>query len=99
MKLTIDKIGQIAKLARLELSEEEKDKYAEQLSVVLDYIEMLNEVDTEGVEETCQVTGLQDVVREDQECGTTSEEREKLLDLFPERVGDLLKVRGVFTQT
>ena len=66
------------------------------LTVVLDYIEMLDEVDTEGVDETCQVTGLEDIVRSDEERGTSDEEREKLLDLFPEKMGDLLKVKGVF---
>ena len=66
MKLTEKDIEKIALLARLELSEEEKTMYAGQLSVVLDYVEMLNEVDTTMVEETCQVTGLEDVFREDE---------------------------------
>jgi len=96
MKLTVQEIEQIAKLARLELSEDEKEMYAEQLSAVLDYIEILNEVDTEGVQETCQVTGLEDVVREDVERVKSNEEREKLRALFPERMGNLLKVKAVF---
>ena len=47
MKLTIKEIEEIATLARLELSEKEKKMYAEQLSVVLDYFSMLNEVNTD----------------------------------------------------
>lgn len=97
MKLTTDQIQQIATLARLELSEKEKQMYAEQLSVVLDYIEMLNEVDTNGVEETCQVTGLEDVVRADKVQEASEEIKQKLINSFPERMGKLLKVKAVFS--
>lgn len=96
MKLTTKEIEQIATLARLELSEKEKKMYAEQLSVVLDYIEMLNEVNTDGVEETCQVTGLMDVVREDKVVGSSEETKQKLIKNFPDKVGRLLKVKAVF---
>lgn len=96
IKLTTDQIQQIATLARLELSEKEKAMYAEQLSVVLDYIEMLNEVDTSGVEETCQVTGLEDVVREDKVQEASEEIKQKLINSFPEKMGKLLKVKAVF---
>lgn len=96
MKLDKDQIEQIATLARLELTEKEKTMYAEQLSVVLDYIEMLDEVNTTGVEETCQVTGLQDVVREDVVIEASEETKKKLINAFPEKVGKLLKVKAVF---
>ncbi len=96
MKLTKEQIEQIATLARLELSEAEKEQYATQLSSVLEYIDMLNEVDTSSVEETCQVTGLEDVVREDVVVSTDEETRQKLLTAFPEKVGNLLKVKAVF---
>lgn len=94
--LTSEQIEQIAQLARLELSEEEKKMYAKQLSVVFDYIKILEEVDTEGVNETCQVTGLEDVVREDGVSECDEETRKKLIEQFPEREGDLLKVKKVF---
>ncbi|MFZ2190529.1 MAG: Asp-tRNA(Asn)/Glu-tRNA(Gln) amidotransferase subunit GatC [Candidatus Magasanikiibacteriota bacterium] len=96
MKLTTDQIEQIATLARLDLSEKEKAMYAEQLSVVLDYIEMLNEVNTDGVVETCQVTGLEDVVREDKVQEASEEIKQKLINSFPEKMGKLLKVKAVF---
>ncbi|MFA6427473.1 MAG: Asp-tRNA(Asn)/Glu-tRNA(Gln) amidotransferase subunit GatC [Candidatus Magasanikbacteria bacterium] len=96
MKLTSQEIEQIAKLARLELSEKEKIMYAEQLSAVLDYIEMLSEVDTQGVEETCQVTGLEDVVRKDKAEMTSDEDRKKLISQFPNKEMNLLKVKAVF---
>ncbi|HBU06670.1 MAG TPA: Asp-tRNA(Asn)/Glu-tRNA(Gln) amidotransferase GatCAB subunit C [Candidatus Magasanikbacteria bacterium] len=96
MKLNTDQIQQIATLARLELNEKEKAMYAEQLSVVLDYIEMLNEVNTDGVVETCQVTGLEDVVREDKVQEASEEIKQKLINSFPEKMGKLLKVKAVF---
>ena len=89
MKLDVQEIEWIAKLARLELNNKEKKMYAEQLSVVLDYVEMLNDVDTEVVEETSQVTGLEDVVREDVIEGCDEDARAKLLDAFPEKKKDL----------
>jgi len=96
MKLTTKEIEQIATLARLELSEKEKKMYAEQLSVVLDYIDMLSEVNTDGIGETCQVTGLEDVVREDKVVSRSDDEKNKLINNFPEKVGKLLKVKAVF---
>lgn len=96
MKLSVEQIEEIAKLARLELSEPEKKMYAGQLSIVLDYFQMMNEVNTDGVPETCQVTGLEDVVRGDkvEECDVDVEK--KLIESFPEKMGKLLKVRAVF---
>jgi len=96
MKLTQADISNIATLARLDLSETEKQMYADQLSVVLEYIGMLNEVDTKGVEETCQVTGLVNVVREDEIMECDSDTRKKIISQFPDKMGDLLKVKAVF---
>ena len=55
----------IAKLARLNLSAQEKAKYAEQLSGILEYVDALQAVDTAKVEPTSQVTGLTNISRED----------------------------------
>ena len=96
MKLDISDIEHIADLARLHLTEDEKSRYAEQLSAVLGYVEMLNEVDTTGVEETCQVTGLEDVFREDVVQSADEDLRKKIIAQFPAKVGDLLKVKAVF---
>lgn len=64
-KLSIEQVEHIAKLSKLELTEEERTKYSDQLSSVLEYVGQLNEVDTEGVEPTANVTGLENVFRED----------------------------------
>jgi aspartyl-tRNA(Asn)/glutamyl-tRNA(Gln) amidotransferase subunit C len=65
VKITDQTVRHVSKLARLHLTEAEVEKFAKQLSSVFEYIEMLNEVDTENVEPTAQVTGLKNVLRED----------------------------------
>lgn len=65
MKLTEDQVKHVAKLANLPLSSSEEEKYSEQLSGILDYIEQLNEVDTSNTEPTFNVTSLTNVMRED----------------------------------
>ncbi|MFC1655930.1 Asp-tRNA(Asn)/Glu-tRNA(Gln) amidotransferase subunit GatC [Patescibacteria group bacterium] len=61
-----DEVKHIAKLARLTLTEKEIKTFSTQLSDVFEYVELLNSVDTEGVEETSQVTGLQNVTEKDE---------------------------------
>lgn len=65
MKLTKAQIEHLAQLARLKLTPEEVERYSEQLTEILSYVEMLSELDTKEVPETSQVTGLSNVSRED----------------------------------
>ena len=65
MKLSKKEVEHIANLARLKLSDDDADKYSHQLSDILNYIEKMQSVDTEGVEPTSQVTGLVNVERDD----------------------------------
>lgn len=65
MKIKKEEIEHIAMLARLFLSEEEKDLFGSQLSSILDYIEKLNELDTSDIEPTSHVLSLCNVVRDD----------------------------------
>lgn len=62
MKLNIP---HIAKLASLPISKHEEKKLEEQLIETLTYVEMLQEIDTEKVQPTSHVTGLENVTRED----------------------------------
>lgn len=64
--LTKDEVRHIAKLCRLNLSDEEVEKFSGELTSILDYIDRLAEVDTEGVEPLKSVTGLSSVFREDE---------------------------------
>lgn len=65
MKLSQQEVEHIATLARLRLTDIEKEKYAEQLSSILDYVDKLGTVDTTNIEPTSQVTGLTNITRQD----------------------------------
>ncbi len=58
-------VSHIAKLANLPLTNEEKEKFEQQLTETLSYIERLSEINTKNIEPTNQVTNLENVVRED----------------------------------
>lgn len=64
-KLSKKDVKYVARLAKLELTSGEIDKFKGQLSKVIDYVSELEEVDTSNVEPTSQTTGLSNVVRED----------------------------------
>jgi len=65
MKINKTEIEHIAMLARLSLSEEEKDLFGIQLGGILDYMEQLNGLATEGIEPTSHILSIQNVMRED----------------------------------
>lgn len=67
MSLTNEQVKKLAHLAQIGLSDEEVEKLGGQISGILDWVKMLHEVDTEGVEPTYQVTGIDSVMREDKE--------------------------------
>jgi aspartyl-tRNA(Asn)/glutamyl-tRNA(Gln) amidotransferase subunit C len=59
-------VEHVAHLARLNLSDEEKETFTKHLDSILTFAEKLNELDTEGVEPTSHILDLKNVVREDQ---------------------------------
>ena len=95
MNLSKDEIKHIAKLARLELTDIELKKYGGQLSAVLNYIDQLKEVDVKGIEPTAQVTGLENVLREDEIKDWDEKEIEAALKDAPEREEKFIKVKRV----
>jgi aspartyl-tRNA(Asn)/glutamyl-tRNA(Gln) amidotransferase subunit C len=94
MALSKDDIKYCAKLARIELTAEEEDKFFNQLSSILGYCEKLNELDLESVEPIYQVTGQTNIFRED--VITNPSRAEDMLRNAPEREGDFIKVKNVF---
>lgn len=94
MQLSREDILHIAELSRLELSESEVKQYQAELGSILDYVNMLSEVDTKQVEPTAQVSGLMDVFRDD-EVKTWSEEEVGLALSQGERESGSLKVKRV----
>lgn len=98
MKLKKSEVEKIASLARIELSEDEKKKFQKELSSILDYIDKLSEVDTDGVEPTYQVTGLRNIWREDEIFGCDAKVRQELLNNMPDKKDNYLKVPAVFKE-
>lgn len=64
--ITIKDVEHVAKLARLELTEDEKELYTKQLGDVLKYVDQMNEVDTSNVKPMTQVIDFVNVMREDE---------------------------------
>ncbi|HLG25433.1 MAG TPA: Asp-tRNA(Asn)/Glu-tRNA(Gln) amidotransferase subunit GatC [Candidatus Gracilibacteria bacterium] len=94
--LSNDQVQHIAKLARLGLKEGESGKFSKQLNDILGYVDMLKEVDTEKIEPTSQVTGLENVSRKDEvERFSNREELLACTELPVER--DQIKVKPVIT--
>ena len=94
MKLTKDQVKHVAKLASLPLTFEEEEKYSEQLSQILEYVDQLNEVDTSNVEPTFNVSGQNTVECEDTTNASFSEE-EALLNTSQKKNG-MFVTKGVF---
>lgn len=63
--ITIKDVEHVAKLARLELSEDEKIKFSKQLGDILKYVEQMNEVDTTDIEPMSHAIPVVNVMRED----------------------------------
>jgi len=65
MKITTREVGYVAHLARLDLGEEEKETFTSQLNDILQYMERLNGVDTEGVRPMTHAISQANVLRDD----------------------------------
>ena len=82
-KITRAEVEHVARLARLELSEDEKGRMTAQLDAMLGYIDTLNSLDTSGVEPTATVIPMVSVMRED--VVRPSLDREEALANAPDR--------------
>lgn len=86
-------VSHIAKLASLQIKNEDIAKFEKQLSEVLDYINKLSEVNTENIEPTSQVTGLKNVLRED--IAKSSIPQDSALSNAKSKHNNLFKVKGI----
>ena len=66
MSITVKQVEHVANLARLTLTEEEKEKFTGQLNAILQYAEQLNGLDTGDVQPTSHAIPLYNVMREDE---------------------------------
>lgn len=94
MAFTKKDITKLADLARIELTESEKEKFSQQISSLLEYVRQVEEVDTLRVKSADHHGELKNVFRKDEV--TPYGETKKLVDQFPEKYGNLNKVKRVF---
>jgi len=93
LKLSSQKVEYVAHLARLEITEKEKDKFTAQLNDILLYIDKLNELDTKGVEPMSHAIAVTNAFREDNIVDSIG--TEKSLANAPDARGELFRVPKV----
>lgn len=93
MGLTRKEVEHIAELARLGLTEEEKDVFGAQLSAILDHFQVLQQLDTETVAPTTTAIPSQNVMRDD--IVEPSLPREDILANAPNAVDTFFRVRAI----
>jgi aspartyl-tRNA(Asn)/glutamyl-tRNA(Gln) amidotransferase subunit C len=93
MKLTLTEVEHIAELARLELTPEEKKRFQQQLSAVLEHAARLQQIDTSQIPPTSSVLPPRSVLRED--VAAEFPQRQELLDNAPRKEGDQYRVPPV----
>lgn len=86
-------IESLANLARIRLTEEEKEKYAKDIEAVLAYVDKIKEVAVE--DKNSDIGAVFNVFRDDTPREINTEEVEKIKNQFPEREGDFLKAKSI----
>lgn len=94
--ITKETVKHIAKLARLGLTPKETEKMQKDLSLILDYFNLLKEVDVTGIEPTFHsISNLDAFLRKDEMKKEIREGAEKLIKAAPEREGRYVKVKEI----
>jgi len=93
-KISIDDVTRLAQLSALDVTNEEAEQLRSQLEHILEYVAQLDDVDTEGLEPTYQVGGLENVMRPDTviDYGVSHDE---LIQNAPDIENGHIKVRKV----
>ena len=96
MKITRQEVEHVARLARLALSEEERERMRAQLDAILTYIDKLNQLDTTGTEPTSHVIPMTNVFREDEVRPSLAQEQ--ALANAPDRQEALFRVPRILEE-
>ena len=97
-RITSDDVRKVAKLCRLEIPEDDIEKYSNQLEEILEYIAQLEKVDTLNVPPTTRAVEVVNVFREDTIVSSSSDIRDKILDLAPQREGEFFRVPKILSE-
>ena len=96
--LTKSDVLHVAKLAKLNLTDEEIEKFTPQLSQIIEYVGELSKVDTNNIDPTTQTTGLKDVLREDETSGEELLTQDEALSGTDSAHNGYFKVEAVLTE-
>lgn len=96
MKISEEEVRHVAKLSKLSFTEQETSDFAQTLTKIVDMVELLNEVDTEGVPDTTTMADRKNVMREDLVQEGAS--REALFKNVPEEKDYFIKVPAIFEE-
>ena len=97
-RITSDDVRKVAKLCRLEIPEDDIEKYSNQLEGILEYIAQLERIDTLNVPPTTRAVEVVNVFREDTIVSSSSDIRDKILDLAPQREGEFFRVPKILSE-
>ncbi len=92
--LSLQEVQHVAKLAKLKFNPAEVKKFQKQLSEIIDYIDQLKKLETKKVEPTSQVTGLENVFRQDK-AGPSLSQKEVLANAKEKEKG-MFKIKAIF---
>ena len=95
MQLSLEEVDHVAALARLGLSDDERERLRDQLSTILGHISALNRLDTEAIPPTAQVIALTNVMRDDDV--RPSLPREAILANAPRQQDGFFEVHAILT--
>ena len=93
MAVTKDQVKYIASLAKLEIPENQLDAFTKEMEQIIEFADSLNKIDTEGIEPTAHIQGIENVLRADSEPQQFN--TEELLKNAPQKVDSCFSVPKV----
>ncbi len=93
MAVTKEQVKYIASLAKLEIDEKSLDAFTEEMEQIIEFADSLNKIDTDGIEPTAHIQGIENVLREDSE--PVIFDTQKLLANAPQKAGSCFSVPKV----
>jgi aspartyl-tRNA(Asn)/glutamyl-tRNA(Gln) amidotransferase subunit C len=95
--ITLKELDNLATLARIKLSEEDKKSLVKEFDSILGYVDQLKKVDV-SLDALGRVGAVRNVTRPDEVVSTSDEDRERLLNEVPDREGDFVAVKKIIAQ-
>ena len=97
-RITSDDVRKVAKLSRLDIPDDDVEKYSNQLEDILEYIAQLERIDTTNVPPTTRAVEVVNVFRDDNVKTSSNDIRDQLLSLAPEIEGEFYKVPKILSE-